>query len=406
MKNRLTQMLEGRRVAIVGNAQEDRDRSAEIDAADVVVRFNDFYNMATGRVGRRVDIVLQTIARPWFDRWRAGRLAASLDAVRTQRPAVFLVKRPDNYTTDAHKLYGRGVRIDNLARAFEPWWRYTTGTAALCFLADSLVNAEVRCYGFAADCDEAWRKYVSTDAKQYASTADDERVAMLGAIERLERLAITEPRSGAFAMPRCVVVPIKAHSEGAPGKNRTLLAPCLSKLRDLDVKVYVTGDDAELMHSVRDCAEAVPLPAIGAYDDVTKTLRRWQVETGFCGDVALVQCTSPRMQASWVERCFSALEEAPVAATCVELGFKPTAVFREENGVFVPMTEKLPPATVARQLLPRAVRFTGAVTAFHTDALAFNSLFEAGVLEPVMIGGEDALDVDTAEQLKQTLGGM
>ena len=183
------------------------------------------------------------------------------------------------------------------------------------------------------------------------------------------------------------------------------LVGCLEKLQGLGpgIQVFATGDDLELLHDVKDLCIPVPLPAIGATDDVTRSLRRWQVETGFCGDVALVQCTSPKLKAEWIAECFEALSRAPVAATCVELGFKPTAIFREENGVFVPNSQALPPATVARQLLPRAVRITGAVEAFHTDALARESLFEHGTLEPVMVDEADSLDVDDVEQLKEAM---
>ena len=404
--NRLLQILDGRKVAIVGNGPEAQDRSAEIDSADVVVRFNDFYNYDSGRVGKRVDVVLQTVASAWFERFKAGKLEASLKAVREQRPAIFLVKRPDNYRTDTHAVYGEGVRVDNLARFFEPWWKYTTGGAALSYLAANLVNAEVRAYGFARGNDPAWRAYVAGDAKHYADVADEERAAVTAAIDTLESLRISRPGEG--KVPRCVVVPVKAVSQGAPGKNRALLRRCLEKLRDAECPVsgwhvFCTGDDIELLHEVRDLCTPVPLPAIAALADVTDTLRKWQVETGFCGDVVLAQCTSPGLRPEWIERCFNALARAPVAATCVELGFKPTAIFRKENNVWVPASQALPAATVARQLLPPAVRFTGACTAFHTDALACDSLFQAGVMEPVMVCEEDSLDVDTPEQLAEAV---
>jgi len=259
----------------------------------------------------------------------------------------------------------------------------------------------VRCYGFAEGDDSSWRNYIATDAKHYATGAAEERAAQNAAIAKLEALTITAPGNG--RIPQCVLVPVKANSQGCPGKNRVLLRSCLEKLAGCGHKVYVTGDDIELLHEVKDLAEVVPLPAIGAFDDVTKTLRKWQTETGFCGDVALAQCTSPRMRTEWVDKCLKALASAPVAATCVEIDFKPTALFREEHGVFVPISPALPAATVARQLLPRTVRFTGAVTAFHTDALMCESLFQCGVMEPVMTSEQDALDVDSPEQLKEAL---
>ena len=408
MTNRLLQLLRGRRIAIVGNSPVSYNYSTEIDTADVVVRFNDFYNIHSGKVGKRVNIVLQTVAKAWFERYSAGLLTKSLEMVRTQHPDIFLVKRPDNYNTDAHAVYGKGIRIDNLARCFEPWWKYTTGTAALCWLAENLTGenapASIKCYAFSNEGDETpWDNYITGDAAHYSHVAQEERKAQKEAIAKLESMSIIDPPPPILSIPKCVVVPVKATSSGAPGKNRLLLRSCLEKLQELDMPVYVTGDDLELLHEVKDLCEPVPVPAIPAFRDVTDTMRRWQVETGFCGDVAHVQCTSPGLKPEWVLRCFDALSCAPVAATCIELGFKPTAIFREENGVFVPCSQALPPATVARQLLPKAVRFTGAVVAFHTDALACDSFFQAGVMEPVMVDEEDSLDVDTPEQLKEAL---
>lgn len=393
---RLLQMLEGRRVAIVGNAPVAKDCSAEIDSADVVVRFNHFYNYASGKVGKRIDIVLQTVAAAWDEAVKAGR--ANLEVVARERPAIFLVKRPDHYTTRVHAVYGKDIRIDNLAGVFEPWWRFTTGTAALCYLAQNLTNAEVKTYAFGEDNEGVWRDYIRTDAAHYAQVADEERVANRAARAKLAELKIT---SEARPIPKCIVVPVKANSEGAPGKNRLLLKGCLEKVGTLGLPLFVTGDDYELMHTVRGLAEPVPLPAIGAYEDVTATLRKWQVATGYCGDVALVQCTSPGLRPEWVEACFDALGKASIAATAVELGFKPTAIFREDGGVFVPASQSLPAASVARQLLPRCVRITGAVEAFHTDALACESFWTFGVMEPVMV--QDARDVDTLEDLKEAL---
>jgi len=71
--NRLLQMLNGKRIAIVGNSAVGRNYSNEIDSADVVIRFNHFYNYDSGLVGRRVDIVLQTVAQAWYDAVNSGK---------------------------------------------------------------------------------------------------------------------------------------------------------------------------------------------------------------------------------------------------------------------------------------------------------------------------------------------
>ena len=395
--NRLLQMLYGKRIAIVGNSMVSRDYSAEIDGADVVIRFNHFYNYDSGLVGKRVDIVLQTVAQAWYDAVNSGK--AHIDIVQKQRPAIFLVKRPDHYDTNVHRAYGKGIRVDNGTNWFQPWWKFTTGTCSLCYLAQNLTNAEVHVYGFSNEgYDDAWLNYIATDAKHYSNVADEERPVMLNAIAQLQSLKIVEPPLK--EVPKAIVVPIKANSQGAPKKNKKLLIPCLEKLTKLNYPIYVVGDDYDLLHQAKKKYKinTVEVPQIGALDDVTKTLRKWQVETGFSGDIALVQCTSPYLKPEWVEKCFEGLALASLTATAVPLEFKPTAIFREENGVYLPNSQALPPASVARQLLPKTVRITGAVECFHTDALAFDSLYQVGVMQPIIV--DNAVDIDTTEQLE------
>lgn len=57
----------------------------------------------------------------------------------------------------------------------------------------------------------------------------------------------------------------------------------------------------------------------------------------------------------------------------------------------------MPSASVARQLLPETVRITGAVVAAHTDALDFESFYDAGVMRPIIVNEDEALDIDSKE---------
>lgn len=95
--NRLVQKLNGRKVAIVGNGNVREDCSVEIDSADVVVRFNHFYNYDSGKVGKRVDIVMQTITPVW-----ERSEGKHIDILDRYRPEVFLVRSDFQYTTDIH----------------------------------------------------------------------------------------------------------------------------------------------------------------------------------------------------------------------------------------------------------------------------------------------------------------
>ena len=46
--NQILQLLWGKKIAIIGNGLVPVDVSKEIDACDVVIRFNHFYNYDTG----------------------------------------------------------------------------------------------------------------------------------------------------------------------------------------------------------------------------------------------------------------------------------------------------------------------------------------------------------------------
>lgn len=48
-------------------------------------------------------------------------------------------------------------------------------------------------------------------------------------------------------------------------------------------------------------------------------------------------------------------------------------------------------------LSPNTVRITGAVECFHTDALTFDSLYQVGIMQPIIV--DNAVDIDTEEQL-------
>lgn len=390
--NLLLQLLQGRKVAIVGNGNVKEDHSAEIDSADVVIRFNHFYNYDSGLVGKKVDIVLQTITPMYYNASNRHD-----DIVREQKPIVFLVKNHFPYDTKLHEIYGKDVKVENYTRVFDAYKPYTTGTTALAYLADHLINAEVRCYGFQDDVD--WERYLATDAKNF-HVLPIERSIMMDSINRLEALKITEPHK---EIEKKVVIPVKKTSLGFAGKNRLLIDNCIKEAQKSKIPIVIVGDDEELMRRVEKeyGVEICILPEIKPLSDVTNTLKDWRDKTGYAGYLAIVLCTSPRLKAEWIDKAFDELRFAPISATATPLTFKPTAIYQKAGGVFVKACLAMPPASVARQLLPETVRITGAVVACHTDALDFESFYDAGVMRPVIVTEEEALDIDTKEDYEK-----
>ena len=203
---------------------------------------------------------------------------------------------------------------------------------------------------------------------------------------------------------KIVIIPVKANSQGAPNKNRFLLKHCLEETMKAGYPICIIGDDKELLHEYSKLVDTHLLPPIGSYVDITDSLRKWRDDVSFVGDIALVQCTSPKIKHEWIGKCLSHVSDSVISATACEVGFKPTAMYREiENGLFVPYCKDAPSASVARQLLPHTVRITGAVEAFQSKQLDFKSLYDNAAMIPVMVDERESLDIDTKEQLDNFL---
>lgn len=389
----LLEIFDGRTVAIVGNGEETEDHSAEIDACDVVVRFNHFYNYDSGKVGKRVDVVIQTFTTAW-----AKAKEKHAEVIKGEGARIFCGKKPEQYhPAEVAKYLGPDVCVSDWTSELEPWSRFTTGGAFLCWLASKPRNAKFKVFGFPRG--EAADRYFAGDAKHYAQVKDEELAAQARAIEVIERQRITQARRPAAPT---IVIPVKANSSGCPGKNERLLPGCVEKLRPLGYEIWLVGDGAERLAVGLEGVKvfATPPPT----GEVTDDLRLWRDHTGYHGEVILVQCTSPRLKPEWIGAVVEARRHAPVAATCCKVKFKVNGMYAAENGVWTQLVPQFGPASVPRQRLPEVVHLSGAAFAFHSDALDRPSFYQAGTLRPVVVEERDALDVDTPEDLAQALG--
>lgn len=89
MLGKFQQMVQGKRVAIVGNLTPSEDLSEVIDNHDIVIRLNHFYNYDSGFVGKKVDMLFVTPT----DRWK--KMSAEErheEVIREQKPLIFAVK--------------------------------------------------------------------------------------------------------------------------------------------------------------------------------------------------------------------------------------------------------------------------------------------------------------------------
>lgn len=395
VRNEFIDIINGRKVAIVGNGDLDRDYSAEIDAADVVVRFNHFYNYGTGRAGRKVDVIFQIFTSEWD---KAPNKHA--DVIRSQGARIFCVRKPEQYSPSrvAHFL-GSDVCVSDMSDFFRDHNDWTCGGTVLTTLAALPLNAEIRCYGFPQGA--VAEKYFSGPANHYKDWRN-ELAAQQRAIETLERCTIRTPRQDAAPV---IVIPVKAVSAGAKDKNAVLLPRLLEKLAGQPNRVVLVGKADELAHAMVEKYGVEYFKTGAPTGEVTDDIRSWRDLTEYCGEVVLLQCTSPYFRIEWIEQLVEARKYAPVAAICEEIGFKVNGIYSEAEGVYMQLVRNFGAPSVPRQKVARSVHLTGGGFAFHSDALSKPSFFNAGVLRPVVIDSSDALDVDTEADLAKVTEG-
>ena len=207
-----------------------------------------------------------------------------------------------------------------------------------------------------------------------------------------------------------IVIPVKRHSQGLPNKNRLLIQDCINKIiniSDIDYELHIIGDDYDLFDNLKsiykDKIKICKVPLIDSLSDVTLTLRFWRDTISYSGKIAMVQCTSPKLQEKWIIDCLNLYKSDKIVATTCEIGFKPTALYCKNGDYYTLFAKDRPWPSTARQLLPHTIRITGAIFVFHTNCLDNQSLFENKELIPYMIDEKDNIDIDTIEDLMKLL---
>lgn len=387
--NRLLFKLIGKKISIIGNGPVNQDYSNIIDSSDIVIRFNHFYRYDENLTGKRVDIVCQTFSKTWYKTENKHE-----DIIRKYNAEVFMIKRPHNYSTEVHKYYGNDIKVSDTTRYFAKYDKYTTGGAFLIWLSHNLTNAKVSIYGFDPS---TWNHYIDTDANQYKHVANIERKQVDIAIAKLQKLTITNTNNIQYQTR--IVIPIKQYSQDANNKNKYLLPHCIEVCKQTNIPITVLTDDCSILNQYD--IDYYLVPEIEQLSDVTNTLRLWRDKTNYFGDIILVQCTSPYLQKQWILDCLEKLSVAPITATATRITYKPNAIFLEShNNTWKHAIPQLGPPSVPRQKLPRAMRITGAVEAFHSDNLDLESLWLGGRVELIEIPEEYSLDIDTEKQLQ------
>ena len=179
------QMVQGKRVAIVGNLTPSKDLSEEIDNHDIVIRINHFYNYDSGLVGKKVDMVFVTPTETWRKMSAEERHE---NIIHQQKPLIFAVKHWKRIDTIIKRKHFRGCKIYKFEQdMLQNSQIYTTGTASLKILSNC-ENFTCDCYCFSFDDD--WKNYIDTDAKHYRGRMDAEETLRRELIEILHKKKI------------------------------------------------------------------------------------------------------------------------------------------------------------------------------------------------------------------------
>lgn len=414
----LREMFYGKRVAIVGNGPIREAKGKEIDGHDIVVRFNNIYNFNPRYTGARTDILCFTPSSAWAEKNDIEKRLSVFYKAKNKALILF-VKMPERWRWRGvqEAFGGRGFTFayDEASPLLQS---LTTGACFLAHVAESCENCSVDVYGFNDGRDAEFAAYLQSEGKHYITgreASQCELATRSRAISILKSLEITRPPFEAYR----VVIPARCGSEGVKDKNLRDVGdgvPLLvSKAREAVARfgaerVRVLTDSERYAATLREYglpSEIVPYIDREhlSTDDVSFALRRWCEREDFCGNVLLMQCTSPRLSeetlAELKKRIEKPFDRDKCFITVAPISFKSSAItLAMSDGSLKQMLDI--PFSTPRQSIPTAYRFTGAATIFNSQALrgsGNDSFFKSLTPFPILISEEEGDDIDTEKDL-------
>lgn len=400
---RLSDIVRGKTVAVVGNSEPEFDCSAEIDACDVVIRLNHAYNMVSGKVGTRTDVLVVTPCAAW------SRLSADekgLSLFCEQKPLVLAVKHGERMELPEVQeffVHQCGCELGRDEPTAPSVARFTTGTVVLAKLAEFAEGCEIKTFGFSSG--SVFLDYLKKDGSHYLPGASAEACAREAYFAVIARKRNATPRAASVR----IVIPARSGSSLKdknlrPWKNtgKSLLEIAVAKALQATGGIPpIVLTDSEVYASIaRDAGAEVPYvePTTSDDENVVVKLRRWRDVSGFSGWILLHQCTSPELRSETLDAFLDAatgeaqLGEAWLAV--VRERRKHTAFFTDgENGELHQLDGSIPPS-VPRQVLPQAWWFFGGASMVHTDDLDASELFAGASFRKIECLPSEAIDID------------
>lgn len=403
MLGKFQQMVQGKRVAIVGNFTPSEDLSEEIDSHDIVIRINHFYNYDSGMVGKKVDMLFVTPTTTWKNMSPKERHE---DIIRQQRPIIFAVKHWERIDDEVRRKHFCNCKIykfeQDMIRGSQV---FTTGTASLRILT-TCENFTCDFYCFSSG--EEWKNYINSEAKHYEKSKEIEEKKRTEWMEILKRKRFFDDSiNPVITIRKGSSLKDKNIRPYKDGKN--LLQICVEKALKVFGSVTVLADDEDYCEMARSYGAEVPYldEKVEGNEDVTVRLKRWRDKCGINGRIILLQCTSPNISIESMEKMKEMSKEADykevIVTTVVydDVKYSALLLFDDEEKYMKQAIKGCPQISKPRQELKPLYHYNGAMTSFAPSQLDKQSLFDDANLKSCMIEKWEGLDIDTLEQFNR-----
>lgn len=399
-------LINGKTVALVGNGPVNENLSEEIDAHDIVIRVNHFYNYDSGNVGKKISAIFATPTPFWAE---MGPEERHWDVIQEQKPMVFILKHEQRITKDIINNHYKGCKIYGFSPDYiKNEGIYTTGTCALNVLSQC-TNFSCDVYGFSFDKD--WKNYITSSALHYSKTYLEE------AEKRLEYINIIKSKK-IFLAPgeEPELYPVITVRKGSSLKDKNirvykgkpLLQHSIEKALNVFGKVTVLADDEEYVKLAKSWGADVPYldEKVGNDENIVVRLRRWRDRMNINGRIILMQCTSPNISEKSIKEIISASKNKTyrdiIGSVSVFNDVKYSALmFQTEEGHLVQAVKGVPDISVPRQKLRPMYYYNGAITSFFHTQLDNDVLFKYSYFYPLIIDASESLDIDNEEDFKK-----
>lgn len=399
-------LINGKTVALVGNAPVEEDLSKEIDSHDVVIRLNHFYNYDSDKVGKKVNAIFATPTPFWVE---LGPEERHWNIIQEQKPLIFILKHEQRISPTIIQDHYKGCKIYGFSPDYiKEEGIYTTGTCALNVLSQC-INFKCDVYGFSFEKD--WKSYICSSALHYSKTFKEEeqkryeylklikdKNIFLKADEEPEFYPVITVRSGSSLYDKNL----------REYKGEPLLKRAIRKALNVFGRITVLADDERYCNLAKEWGADVPYvdKKVDDLENVAIRLRRWRDSENIRGRIILIQCTSPNISEKSLRNIIG--ESAGksyrdiVGSVSIFNDVKYSALmFRNKNGYLEQAVRGVPDISVPRQELQAMYYYNGAITSFMSSQLDYDELFKYSYFYPLMIDESESLDIDNESDFQK-----